>query len=151
MIEGAYMSELDNDIKNLEDTVDNIIEIAKKYSIYDFISGGIKITTIRRFTQREKDILSISTDTLRKICKRIDELSDNTFSYLYKLNYLLEDFVNKNIDVLKTKKLVDLGISRETLKRMKNNEEGQPYYLNTLVKYARLVENWRCTSVEKPV
>ncbi|MDW4502943.1 hypothetical protein QI113_12160 [Staphylococcus saprophyticus] len=145
------MSELDNDIKKLEDAVDNIIEIAKKYSIYDFISGGIKITTIRRFVQREKDIFSVSTDTLRKICNRIDELSDNTFSHVYKLNYLLENFVNKNIDVLETKKLVELGISRDTLKRMKNNAKGQPYYLNTLVKYARLVESWRCTSVEKSV
>lgn len=145
------MSELDNDIKKLEDAVDNIIEIAKKYSIYDFISGGIKITTIRRFVQREKDIFSVSTDTLRKICNRIDELSDNTFSHVYKLNYLLENFVNKNIDVLETKKLVELGISRDTLKRVKNNAKGQPYYLNTLVKYARLVESWRCTSVEKSV
>ncbi|WP_150879537.1 hypothetical protein [Staphylococcus aureus] len=145
------MNELESDIQKLKNNINDIVETAKKYSIYDFISGGIKITTIRRFVQREKDIFSISTDTLREICKRIDELSEETFSYLYELNYYLEVFVNKYIDITETKKLVDLGISRDTLKRMRKNEKGKPYYLNTLFKYAKLIENWRDNCAEESI
>ncbi|MDN0189305.1 hypothetical protein P6439_14425 [Staphylococcus arlettae] len=55
------MSELDNDIKNLEDTVDNIIEIAKKYSIYDFISSRNKNNYYKKiYTKGERYIFNIN-------------------------------------------------------------------------------------------
>lgn len=145
------MKHLDSDIKALSEKINQIVLEAKELSIYAFIQQGLKITTIRRFTQKQKDIFAISTDILRDICKVIDSNQNTDISYLYQINYFLGEFVEKHIDVYETQVLTNIGITRGTLDKMRKNKYGCPYNISTLIKYAKLINDWRENSDEKSV
>lgn len=145
------MGNLNIDIQMLSNKIDQIVSEAKYLSIYEFIQQGLKITTIRRFTQKQKGIFAISTDILRDICVVIDRNKNTDSSYLYELNYILQRFVNDHIDIFDTQVLTKIGITRGTLKNMRKNKYGCPYNISTLVKYAKLIDDWREKYYEKSV
>lgn len=145
------MEGLEKDIEQLSIKLEEIVEEAKIYSIYDFIQEGIKITTIRRFIQKEKGIFSISTDTVRNICLVIDDKNTKNKAYFYEINHVLSEFVESHIDILDDKTLTDIGITKGTLDKMRRNKLGMSYNLNTLIKYARIIEDWRGNQREEPI
>lgn len=73
---GILLSTIEDDIKSIEQIINDLISETKKYSVSDLVSKDVKISTICRFRQRRDDIFSINTDTLFKIAKRLDELND---------------------------------------------------------------------------
>lgn len=145
------MKDLEKDIEQLSIKLEEIVEEAKAYSIYDFIQEGIKITTIRRFIQKEKSIFSISTDTIRDICLVIDNKNTKNKAYVYEINHVLSEFVESHIDILDNKTLTDIGITKGTLDKMRRNKLGMSYNLNTLIKYARMIDDWRGDQREEPI
>ncbi|MGJ7589091.1 hypothetical protein [Staphylococcus shinii] len=145
------MEDLEKDIKQLSVKIEEIVEEAKMYSIYDFIQEGIKITTIRRFKQKEKSIFSISSDTIKNICLVIDNKSTKNKSYFYEINDVLSEFVESHIDILDNKTLMEIGITKVTFDKMRRNKLGLSYNLNTLIKYARIIDDWRGNQREESI
>lgn len=131
---------LEEDISLLESKIDNLIVEAKKYSISDLVGNELRVSTVCNFVQRRNPILSINTSTLFLLAKKVDLLSDNTESYFLSIHYFIEKFIEKYIDVVNVTALVNAGLAKKTLDKMFDIKIGNPFRLNTMVRYAQIVE-----------
>lgn len=132
-------SKLEQDIHLLEMKIDELIIEAKKYTISDLVGNKLRISTVCNVIQRRSDILSINTSTLFLLAKKVDTLSDKTESYFLTIHYFIEQFIEKHINVVNVTALVNVGLAKKSLDKMFDINIQNPFRLNTMVKYAKIV------------
>lgn len=130
---------LEEDIRLLELKIDELIVEAKKNSISDLVGDRLRISTVCNVIQRRSDILSINTSTLFLLAKKVDTLSDKTESYFLTIHYFIEQFIEKHINVVNVTALVNIGLAKKSLDKMFDINIRNPFRLNTMVKYAKIV------------
>lgn len=130
---------LEEDIRLLESKIDNLIVEAKKHTISDLVGDRLRISTVCNVIQRRNDILSINTSTLFLLAKKVDTLSDKTESYFLTIHYFIEQFIEKHINVVNVTALVNIGLAKKSLDKMFDIKVQNPFRLNTMVRYAKIV------------
>ncbi|WP_113589822.1 hypothetical protein [Staphylococcus aureus] len=141
---------LQQDIKELEDYIVFLIEQSKKHTLTDMIMGNIPQSTVIGFNYSlKKKPLSINTDTLSKIVKRIDELEGKT-NYHKKLCELIKRFIQKHIMIDSISYLTnEIGLNYTTLHKLSDFTLKTPYRLTTLKQYAEKINEKKGSDINE--
>ncbi|MDN8674526.1 hypothetical protein Q0P22_13720 [Staphylococcus aureus] len=141
---------LQQDIKELEDYIVFLIEQSKQHTLTDMIMGNIPQSTVIGFNYSlKKKPLSINTDTLSKIVKRIDELEGKT-NYHKKLCELIKRFIQKHIMIDSISYLTnEIGLNYTTLHKLSDFTLKTPYRLTTLKQYAEKINEKKGSDINE--
>lgn len=133
---------LANDLKQIEDYILYLTEQSKKHATTDMILGGIRQSTIINFNYKVADNpLNITTVTICKITKRLDELEKEPSSYQKDFKKMIKDFIKKYILIDDINNLIKYDLNYTTLHKIKDYTLKTPYRLITLKKYAEILED----------
>lgn len=131
---------LEQDIKQLENHIRMLIKASKDHTITEMVMGRIPPATLYNFNYVIVDNpFAITSITLKKVAKRLDELEPNQ-SYYKDLIRNVANFVNTYIMVDSIHALTKLGLNYITLKKIENTQLDNPYRMETLIKYATLID-----------
>lgn len=130
---------LEQDIKQLEDHIRMLIKASKDHTTTEMVMGCIPPATLYNFNYViMNNPFAITSITLKKVAKRLDELEPNQ-SYYDNLIQTVTHFVNTYIMVDSIHVLTKLGFNYITLKKIENTQLDNPYRLETLIKYATMI------------
>lgn len=133
---------LEKDVKKLEEHIISLITQSNKYTVTQMILGNIPQSTVLNFKYLLKNNpLSINSDTLAKITKRLDEL-EGTSKYYNDTCNKIQVFVEKHILIGSISYLMkEMKLNYTTLKKITDYELTTPYRMITLKRYAEKVAN----------
>lgn len=102
--------------------------------------GDIPIATLYNFNYAITDNpFGITSNTLKKVALRLDELEPNQ-QYYDDLRTITAHFIDTYIMVDSVHELTKIGLNYITLKKIENQQLDIPYRMETLIKYARIIE-----------
>lgn len=130
---------LEHDNQQLYTYVQELRVACKRHTASDIVAGCIPITTVYHFLYDMHDeSLAITSVTLSKIARRVDEL-DNS-DYEHKLKALIKNYVERYILVTNKPLLVRCGLTYDVMNKIGDYTLKKSYRLSTLPKYAMLVK-----------
>lgn len=131
---------LNQDIERLENHILTLVQASKQHTTTEMVMGDIPIATLYNFNYAITDNpFGITSNTLKKVALRLDELEPNQ-QYYDDLRTITAHFINTYIMVDSVHELTKIGLNYITLKKIENQQLDIPYRMETLIKYARIIE-----------
>ena len=131
---------LNQDIERLENHILTLVQASKQHTTTEMVMGDIPIATLYNFNYAITDNpFGITSNTLKKVALRLDELEPNQ-QYYDDLRTITAHFIDTYIMVDSVHELSKIGLNYITLKKIENQQLDIPYRMETLIKYARIIE-----------
>ncbi len=131
---------LNQDIERLENHILMLIQASKHHTTTEMVMGDIPIATLYNFNYSIVDNpFCITSNTLKKVALRLDELEPHE-AYYQNLRAIIAHFIDTYILVDSVHELTKIGLNYTTLKKIENKQLDIPYRIETLIKYAKLIE-----------
>ena len=131
---------LNQDIERLENHILTLVQASKQHTTTEMVMGDIPIATLYNFNYAITDNpFGITSNTLKKVALRLDELEPNQ-QYYDDLRIITAHFIDTYIMVDSVHELTKIGLNYITLKKIENQQLDIPYRMETLIKYARIIE-----------
>ena len=131
---------LNQDIERLENHILTLVQASKQHTTTEMVMGDIPLATLYNFNYAITDNpFGITSNTLKKVALRLDELEPNQ-QYYDDLRTITAHFINTYIMVDSVHELTKIGLNYITLKKIENQQLDIPYRMETLIKYARIIE-----------
>jgi len=131
---------LNQDIERLENHILKLIQASKHHTTTEMVMGDIPIATLYNFNYAIADNpFCITSHTLKKVALRLDELEPNQ-QYYRNLQTMTAYFIDTYILVDSVHELTKIGLNYTTLKKVENKQLDIPYRMETLIKYAKIIE-----------
>jgi len=131
---------LNQDIERLENHILTLVQASKQHTTTEMVMGDIPIATLYNFNYAITDNpFGITSNTLKKVALRLDELEPNQ-QYYDDLRTITAHFIDTYIMVDSVHELTKIGLNYITLKKIENQQLDIPYRMETLIKYARIIE-----------
>lgn len=131
---------LNQDIERLENHILTLVQASKQHTTTEMVMGDIPIATLYNFNYAITDNpFGITSNTLKKVALRLDELEQNQ-QYYDDLRTITAHFIDTYIMVDSVHELTKIGLNYITLKKIENQQLDIPYRMETLIKYARIIE-----------
>jgi|SRR5699024_6682812 len=140
-MKGVFMiNKLSDDKAQLINFMKEIRHACKQHTASDIVAGRIPIATVYHFIyEMDLESLSITSVTLKKLTRRLDELDQS--DYTYRLQTLVANFVKHHINVAKKPKLIEWGLTYDVINKINDFDLNKSYRMQTLIKYADIVQN----------
>lgn len=131
---------MNHDIERLGGHILTLIKASKHHTTTEMVMGDIPIATLYNFNYAITDNpFGITSSTLKKVALRLDELEPNQH-YYEDLRKLTAHFIDTYIMVDSVHELTKIGLNYTTLKKIENRQLDIPYRMETLIKYAKTIQ-----------